>query len=222
VGRRARASRDPVAGLARTLEAVTGQPITVEANSCFARYLDLLLLWNRAHRLTALDSADAIVRVLFEDSLLFFALLPPRPLRIVDIGAGAGIPGVPLRIVDPGIRLTLVESRRKRVSFLRTIKRELQLEDLEVVEGRAEAVWRQTIESEGEFDVAVARAVGPPAELIPVALRYLKPHGRFIASGPPADRLPGAARLPVNARWEIRDFPILRLKRAFLVATKED
>ena len=98
---------------------------------------------------------------LFEDSLLFLPLLPDRPLRVVDIGAGAGIPGMPLRIVDERIEVTLIESKRKRVSFLKTLRRELGLEKSVVVEeGRAEALVSEVVRRDGAFDVAVARAVG--------------------------------------------------------------
>ena len=213
--------RGAFAGLARTFEALAGRPLAREAEARFARYLDLLLLWNQAQRLTAFGSADDIVRGLFEDSLLFLPLLPPRPLRVVDIGAGAGIPGVPLRIVDPDIRMTLVEARRKRVSFLRTLKRELGLDDLGIVEGRAEAVLREIVDAAGEFDVAVARAAGPSSELVPIALRYLRRGGCFITSGPPPDKLVKGKQPPAAARWEIRDFPALGLRRSFLVARKE-
>jgi 16S rRNA (guanine527-N7)-methyltransferase len=222
VGRGAQEGREAFARLARTFEALTGRPLADHARAGFVRYLDLLLIWNQAVRLTALESAREIVDGLFSDSLLFLARLPPRPLRVVDIGAGAGIPGVPLRIVDPEIRLTLVEARRKRVSFLGALKRALGLEDLEVIEGRAEVVVRQIVESGGQFDVVIARAVAPPAELVPTALSYLKAGGCFIASGPPADKLAGVTGLPLSARWEIHDFPVLGLKRAFLVATKGD
>ena len=115
------------------------------ANS-FPQYLDLLLLWNRAQNLTGFESAPEIVRGLFEDSLLFLPLLPDRPLRVVDIGAGAGIPGMPLRIIDEGIEVTLIESKRKRVSFLRTVRRELGLEKSVVIEeGRAEVLVSEVV-----------------------------------------------------------------------------
>ena len=75
--------------------------------------------------MTALESPAEIVRGLFLDSLLFLRLLPARPISLVDIGAGSGIPGLPLRLVDDRITLTLVESKRKRISFLLAVCREL-------------------------------------------------------------------------------------------------
>ena len=147
--------------LAHTARVLSGRPIDAKARGQFSRYLDLLLLWNRAQNLTGFESPAEIVRGLFEDSLLFLPLLPDRPLRVVDIGAGAGIPGMPLRIIDERIEVTLIESKRKRVSFLKTLRRELGLEKSVVVEeGRAEALVSEVLRRDGEFDVAVARAVG--------------------------------------------------------------
>jgi 16S rRNA (guanine527-N7)-methyltransferase len=119
------------------------------------------------------------------DSLLFLALLPARPLALVDIGAGAGIPGVPLRLADPALRVTLIEARRKRVSFLLAVQRELGLGDLMVQEGRAEALVEHEPDLAAAFDVVVARSVGPAAALLPLARKYLKAGGLFIVSGPP-------------------------------------
>ncbi len=178
----------------QTVHTLSGRPIASEVHALFARYLELLLLWNRTQRLTGFESPAEIVRGLFEDSLLFWPLLPPRPLRMVDIGAGAGIPGIPLRIVDPGIRLTLIESRRKRVSFLKMITRELGLaNDIVVAEGRAEVLVAELVGSSGAFDVAVARGVGSFESVLPIAQRYLVVGGFFIASGPPPARPPSVA-----------------------------
>jgi 16S rRNA (guanine527-N7)-methyltransferase len=165
--------------------------------------------------MTALDSAGAIVRDLFIDALLFLPLLPPRPLKVVDIGAGAGIPGLPLSLADPGIAVTLVEARRKRVSFLLATQRELDLHHVAVKEGRAEALLQAQPELVDAFDVVVARSVGPAVELLPLALKYLKAGGLFLVTGPPSP-LP---RPPL----EVVRVPIPggRRTRAFLRATKE-
>jgi 16S rRNA (guanine527-N7)-methyltransferase len=136
--------------------------------------------------MTALDTAPAIVRDLFIDSLLFLKVLPQRrPLAVVDIGAGAGIPGLPMRLADPALTLCLVESRRKRVSFLRTVCRELGLADVAVVEGRAEQIVQEDPALNEVFDVAVSRAVGQIDRLSSVALPYLRPGGALIVSASP-------------------------------------
>ena len=139
---------------------------------------------------------------------------------MVDIGAGPGIPGVPLRIVEPGISLTLIESRRKRVSFLSVLKRELGLDDVRILEGRAEDLIIQLPELVDKFDLAVSRAVGPVEPLIPTALRYLKPGGLLIVSGPPPGNPRPVIPPEVKGQWKITDFPALGLSRVFLVVSK--
>jgi 16S rRNA (guanine527-N7)-methyltransferase len=167
------------------LRDLTGRPVGPDDQRRFQQYLDIFLRWNRTYRMTALDSAGAIVHDLFIDSLLFLPLLPHRPITLVDIGAGAGIPGVPLRLADPAIAVTLIEARRKRVSFLLAVHRQLGLEDVAVREGRAEALVEQEPDLAGGFDVVVARSVGPATALLPLARKYLKPGGLFVVSGPP-------------------------------------
>jgi len=199
-------------GVLESLAARTAAPRDRER---FQRYLDLFLRWNRTHRMTALDSAGAVVRDLFIDALLFLPLLPPRPLKVVDIGAGAGIPGLPLSLADPGIAVTLVEARRKRVSFLLAAQRELDLRNVAVKEGRAETLLQTQPELVEAFDVVVARSVGPAVELLTLALKYLKPGGLFLVTGPPSP-LPRPpleiVRVPVPEGNRVR---------AFLRTTKE-
>jgi 16S rRNA (guanine527-N7)-methyltransferase len=205
---------DPLDELMAGLAALAGRPATGEDRRIFQQYLQIFLRWNQVHRMTALDSAGDIVRDLFLDSLRFLALLPPRPLEVADIGAGGGIPGLPIRLADPSISLTLFESRRKRVSFLRTACRELRLADVTVKEGRAEELIREEPGLRGAFDVVVTRAVGPAGGLLPVALEYLRPGGLFIASGSPHASAQGSVEV-VRVR-----VPGMRGARTFLRATK--
>jgi 16S rRNA (guanine527-N7)-methyltransferase len=210
-----RRSHDPLDELLVALRVLTGLPAGRDERRRFQQYLDLFLRWNRTYRMTALESADAIVRDLLVDSLLFLPLLPARPLALVDIGAGAGIPGLPLRLADPEIAVTLIEARRKRVSFLLAAQRELALGNLIVKEGRAEALLEQEPDLAVSFDVVVARSVGPAAALLPLACKYLKVGGLLLVAGPP-DPLP-------QARFEMVRVPVpgtLR-RRAFLKSIKE-
>lgn len=209
---------DPVAALVPAIVALTGRAPRAVETQRFGRYLRLLMEWDRIHRLTAIRSADGIVTGLFQDSLLFLAHLPSGSIRMADLGTGPGIPGIPLRIMRDDIRLTVVESRRKRVSFLSALKRELELTDLVVLEGRAEELVKFQDLAEG-FDVVVARAVG--ISLLPIAMSYLRPGGLFLAGGPPGDQgateSGGASHTTV---WQTTTFERLRLRRTFLVMQK--
>jgi 16S rRNA (guanine527-N7)-methyltransferase len=210
-----RRNPDPLDELMAELRALTGRPAGPNDRRRFQQYLDLFLRWNRTHRMTALGSAAAVVRDLFIDSLLFLPLLPPRPLSLVDVGAGAGIPGLPLHLADPTIGLTLVEARRKRVSFLLAVRRELDLGNVTVKEGRAETLLEQEPALVGAFDVVVARAVGRPEALLPLALKYLKAGGCFLVSGPPAP-------LPQERFESIQvAIPGTHRRRVFLKAVKD-
>jgi 16S rRNA (guanine527-N7)-methyltransferase len=127
---------------------------------------------------------------------------------------------MPLRIIDERIEVTLIESKRKRVSFLKTVRRELGLEKSVVIEeGRAEALVSEVVRRDGEFDVAVARAIGNLEEVVPTAMQYLKPAGVFIVSAPPPARLAGLGAAS-DGEWRILDYPDLGVKRGFFVAQR--
>ena len=201
--------------------ALVGRAPTAAERDAFERYADLLIRWNRTHHLTALRTRRDIGRGLFLDSLLFRALLPPGPVRVADIGAGSGIPGVPLRIVEPGVALTLIESRRKPVSFLHALLRELSLGDVAVRHSRAEDLVREAPELLGSFDVVLTRAVGLSRVVIEGAMPYLRISGVLVAAGPP----PGVPRPRIEwgggkLEWKDIDFTAIRMRRTFLVCTR--
>jgi 16S rRNA (guanine527-N7)-methyltransferase len=142
-----------------------------------------LLKWQRVHRLVGSSKPEWIVENLFLDSLLFLRVLPQGVTSVVDIGSGAGFPGIPIKIVRSSIEVGLVESRERRGSFLSTVIRECGLQRISVFVGRAEAVPSSML---GAFGAAVARCAGDPAELRPIASRLVRSGGPTIFSGPPA------------------------------------
>jgi 16S rRNA (guanine527-N7)-methyltransferase len=201
--------------LDRAIDVITGRAPAAGVLTRFAKYLDLLTTWNRTHHLTSYRTPHEVVRGLFIDSLLFLPVLPARPVRVIDIGAGPGIPGVPLRLVDPGIRITLLESRRKPVSFLAALKRELTLDDVEIVQGRAGA---EADEYKGKYDCALIRGVRLDETLRSAALGYLKAGGRLVCGASPGD--PGGAEVaadPEESRIQEVAYPALGYRRRFIV-----
>ena len=216
----ARARDDSLDDFFKAFPALLGRPATAAERAAFDRYADLLVLWNRTHHLTALRSRSAIGRGLFLDSLLFRALLPPGSKRVVDIGAGAGIPGVPLRIADSEVSLTLVESRRKPVSFLHALVRDLQLADIDIHHGRAEALTAQMPELQGTYDFVVTRAVRLDGRLIDGAMKFLKRGGKLLTSGPPSGEPPPEVNWEGDFSWKTISFAKIGITRRFFIGSK--
>ena len=139
--------------------------------AALARYEQELVDWNSRVNLTAIHSSQEIRTKHFLDSLtclLAFRDIPPE--RLIDVGTGAGFPGIPLKILYPKMQLTLVESVGKKVDFCRHIVRTLNLTNVDVVQDRAEALGQLPAHRE-KYDWAVARAVA----ILPVLAEYLLP-----------------------------------------------
>ena len=151
-----------------------------EACGMFAAYMAEVLRWRARINLTGFRGPRAIARHGFVESLAFLRALPPGPLRVVDIGSGAGFPGIPLRLARPDLRVTLIEARRRRHSFLAHVCRQLGLDDVECLLGRAEALGKAAM-LRGAFDAAFARAVRRPEEAGALAAPLLRPAGVFLA-----------------------------------------
>lgn len=185
----------------------------------FSKYLFLLRQWNRAHSFTGYREPGAILDKLFFDSLLFLPFIPPGTTSLLDLGSGPGIPGIPLKIIVPTYSLTLIEARRRMGSFLATVVRELALEDVRVLTGRAETLINEFAFLDRSFDAVVTRASGPIERVVPLALRFLRTGGMFVASGPPAPKLRVAS--PKVGSWRVVTSPLSRLPRQFLVVEKK-
>ncbi len=219
--RTARARDDSLEEFFSRLPALLGRDATPSEQAAFERYADLLLLWNRTHHLTAVRTRAAVGTGLFLDSLLFKALFPPSPLRVADVGAGAGIPGLPIRIVDPAVRVTLIESRRKPISFLHALTRELRLEDVDVQHGRVEELIERVDALRGEFDLVLTRSVRLDPSFMRSAMRLLKPGGKLVASGPPTDKATPKVEWGGKTEWKTIRFGALGVVRRFFAAIQE-
>ncbi|MFH1347557.1 MAG: 16S rRNA (guanine(527)-N(7))-methyltransferase RsmG [Candidatus Margulisiibacteriota bacterium] len=144
----------------------------------FDIYSEALLEWNEKFNLTAITDPEEIRLKHFEDSLAILQTIQLTNQSIIDIGAGAGFPGIPLKIKCPNIKLTLLEATKKKVEFLRHIVALLKLQDVKIISGRAEDIAR---EQRGLFDLAVSRAVAKLNILCEYCLPFVKVGGQFIA-----------------------------------------
>jgi 16S rRNA (guanine527-N7)-methyltransferase len=167
-----------------------------------------LIKWQSVHRLLGSAEPVWIVERIFLDSLLFRRVLPSDARDILDAGSGAGVPGIPLKLIDPGLRLTMVESRQKRVSFLSTAIRQLSLAETEVMGERLEGLVGELA---GRFDAVVARCAGDVGYLFGLGAHLVRPGGIVIASGPPREhRLPAGqwVTVPGIRKGETRRFAV--------------
>ena len=136
----------------------------------FARYAELLIDWNARFNLTSIVDPRDIVIKHFLDSLSAARSIPSGSIALIDVGAGAGLPGLPLKIARPEIKLTLLEATRKKCDFLQAVIDDLHLTAVKVVNARAEEAGRLAEHREA-YDVAIARAVAD----LPVLIEYLLP-----------------------------------------------
>lgn len=147
----------------------------------FSDYLELLLSWNERFNLTAITEPREVYVKHFYDSLTpAFVHDFTRTRRLMDVGTGAGFPGIPLKIAFPHIRLTLLDSLKKRISFLAEVVARLKLSDVELIHGRAEEVGRHPQHRE-RYDVAISRAVARLNVLSEYCLPFVRTGGVFIA-----------------------------------------
>ena len=151
----------------------------------FCAYYALLIEWNARMNLTALTEPEDVAYKHFADSVLPQALIPQQA-RLIDVGTGAGFPGIPLKIIRPDIRLTLLDSLGKRVAFLEAVCAELGFTDVACIHARAEEAAR-TEALRGHFDVATSRAVAPAAALVEYTVPFLRVGGKSLMyKGPQA------------------------------------
>jgi len=147
-----------------------GIDLTPEQLDRFSRFADQLIEWNARFNLTTIIEPRDIVIKHFLDSLSVMRAIPAKAKRIIDVGAGAGLPGFPIKIARPDVSMVLVEATRKKCDFLEAMIKELKVYNVFVVNARAEDVGRDPDHRE-YYDVAVARAVAD----LPVLAEYLLP-----------------------------------------------
>ncbi|MBI5055218.1 MAG: 16S rRNA (guanine(527)-N(7))-methyltransferase RsmG [Nitrospirae bacterium] len=150
--------------------------------TAFMTFLSELRKWNSAYNLTALRTDEDIIVKHFLDSLLYLKAIPEGDLKLADAGSGAGFPGIPIKIVRPEIDITLIESSRKKCSFLRHMIRSLNLTQINVLEQRLENIGD---ENKSAFDVIVSRAAFSIKAFLNTACPYVKEGGILVLSKGP-------------------------------------
>jgi len=147
------------------------------------KYYEMLIHWNTFMNLTAITEFEDVIIKHYIDSVSLVKAVPDlgtKEYKIIDIGTGAGFPGIPLKIMFPQLKITLLDSLNKRVQFLNEVISELKLEDIEAVHGRAEDFARQNSFREF-YDLCVSRAVANLSTLSEYCLPFVKPNGLFIS-----------------------------------------
>ena len=146
----------------------------------FDKFYELLVEWNKVMNLTGITEYEEVNEKHFVDSLSIVKAIDMNQVHsLVDIGTGAGFPGIPLKIAFPHIKVVLLDSLNKRINFLNTVIKELGLENIETIHGRAEDFAKQP-EYREQFDLCVSRAVANLATLSEYCIPYVKKDGMFV------------------------------------------
>lgn len=152
----------------------------------FDRYISLLIEWNKKINLTAIVEPEAIIIEHFLDSLSIFRDDRIKQSKsIIDVGTGAGFPGIPIKIILPNIRLVLLDSLRKRTEYLKLVKNEISFDNVEIIHSRAEDLGVNSDYRE-KFDLVVSRAVAPLRILCEYCLPFVRVGGFFVSYKGPA------------------------------------
>lgn len=193
--------------------------------NAFETYYDMLIDRNKVMNLTAITEFDEVMDKHFLDSVyLFRSIKLEADYKLIDIGTGAGFPGIPLKIVFPELKITLLDSLNKRVGFLNDVIAELNLNDIEAIHGRAEDIARDKL-YRASYDIAVSRAVANLSTLSEYCLPFVKIGGKFVSykSGDCADEVDNAKsaiHLLGGKINKIDEFSYSNNSRSFIVIDK--
>ena len=167
----------------------------------FETYLRELKKWNKVYNLTAITDDREIIVKHFLDSLLYLKAIPAGQVTLCDVGSGGGFPGIPIAIVRRDLLITLLEPSRKKIAFLRQMRRLLSLENVEVLCFRAEEMV------DSQFDVIVTRATFSIADLLKKASHLVRGGGYLILNKGPKFEAE-VAQLPPEVQVEVITIPL--------------
>ena len=202
-----------------------GIELTNSQLNAFETYYDMLIDRNKVMNLTAITEFDEVMDKHFLDSIYLFRSIELKAdYKLIDIGTGAGFPGIPLKIVFPELKITLLDSLNKRVGFLNDVIDELNLNDIEAIHGRAEDIARDKT-YRASYDIAVSRAVANLSTLSEYCLPFVKIGGKFVSykSGDCADEVDNAKaaiHLLGGKINKIDEFSYSNNSRSFIVIDK--
>lgn len=202
-----------------------GIELTDSQLNAFETYYDMLIDRNKVMNLTAITEFDEVMDKHFLDSVyLFRSIKLEADYKLIDIGTGAGFPGIPLKIVFPELKITLLDSLNKRVEFLNDLIEELNLNNIEAIHGRAEDIARDKA-YRASYDIAVSRAVANLSTLSEYCLPFVKIGGKFVSykSGDCADEVDNAKaaiHLLGGKINKIDEFSYSNNSRSFIVIDK--
>lgn len=193
----------------------------------FMKYYELLVEWNKVMNLTAITDFDEVIDKHFIDSLAVVKINNISNEKIIDIGTGAGFPGIPLKIAFPNTRIVLLDSLNKRINFLNEVIKELNLSGIETIHGRAEDYGKDKKYRE-EFDISTSRAVANLATLAEYCIPFVKKGGSFISykSGEVLEELDSAKKaieILGGAMEDVKSFhlPVTDIERTLIRIDKK-
>lgn len=171
---------DSLRQLLKEHAALMGIDLVKEEIDKFILYKDILKEWNQKINLTAIEDDEGIIIKHFVDSITILPFIKEKAVKLIDVGTGAGFPGIPIKILREQIDVTLLDSLDKRIKFLNVVNESLGLQGICTVHGRAEDFGVKEGFREG-FDITVARAVASLPVLLEYCLPFVKVGGHFIA-----------------------------------------
>lgn len=157
-----------------------GIVLTETQKQQFDKFYELLVEWNKVMNLTGITEYEEVNEKHFVDSLSIVKAVDMNQVSsVIDVGTGAGFPGIPLKIAFPHLKVVLLDSLNKRINFLNTVINELGLKDISTIHGRAEDFAKKP-EYREQFDICVSRAVANLATLSEYCIPYVKKDGMFV------------------------------------------